>query len=278
MRLRISRFYLVLCLCAVLSRSLLLSGPARAQQDSGIDPEALIERILSVHDRAMERLEDVTFDAEYLELEEKDGDYVEKLRIVKRVYIMFVDDTALYKEEFLELYKDGELKSENDLANEYKDRMEKKEKRKGRDISYPMLRPFYPERRSLYEIRYEGITNDRIDGHVCHHFRVDAREEVDTLLNGDYFFEAGAFHLVRVEFSPARLVKKTMFRMKELNMAISYGPTTDDIWLPKQFDVQGKGKAALFFGVDFAGTEYYRNPRVNEGLEQSFFTEEKSDD
>lgn len=263
----------VLCLGAVFAHSQIID-----QQDSGIDPEALIERILAVHDQQMQKLHDVTFDAEYVEGEEKDGKYEEKLRIVKKVYIMYVDDTALYKEKYLELYKDGQLKSRKDLEKEYKDRMEKKAKRKGRDISYPMLRPFFPERRDLYNIRYIGVDDDRIEGYVCHHFRVEAREEADSLINGDYYFEAGAFHLVQVDFSPARLVKNVMFRMKQLNMTIIYAPTSDSIWLPKQFDVEGKGKAALFFGVDFAGTEYYRDPQVNTGLKRSFFTEEPKDD
>ena len=49
----------------------------------------------------------------------------------KKVYIMYTEDTAYYKEEFLEMYKDGELKSEKDLLSEAADRIEKKEKRKG---------------------------------------------------------------------------------------------------------------------------------------------------
>ena len=96
-----------------------------------------------------------------------------------------------------------------------------------------MLKPFYPQMRELYDIRYEGVAEEKIAGRVCHHFRIDAREEVDTLINGDYYFEAGEFQLVQVDFEPAKLVKKTMFRLKELNMSILYGPTARGIWLPE---------------------------------------------
>ncbi|MBD3257485.1 hypothetical protein GF377_03550 [candidate division GN15 bacterium] len=265
-------------LLSALCLAVFATTTSQAQQNGGIDPEALIERVLAVEHRQQAMLEDVVFDAEYVEREEDDGEYKEKLRIVKKVYIKYLEDTTLYKEEFLELYKDGERKSEKDLRNEYKDRMEKKEKRKGRDVSYPMLKPFWPEYRPLYDISYQGVSDERIEGYVCHHFRVDAKEEVDTLLNGDYYFEAGAFHLVRVDFSPAKLVKKTMFRMKELNMTIVYGSTSDDIWVPERFDVQGKGKAALFFGVNFAGTEYYRDPEVNVGLDDDLFLENEEEE
>ena len=264
------KFLLLIVLC--------LPVIGATQADSGIDPEALIERILAVELQQKNRLHDVTFDAEYIEGENKDGEFVEKLRVVKKVFIKYLPDTVLYREEYKELYKDRERKSDKDMASEYKDRIEKKEKRKGRDVSYPILKPFYPENRDLYQVNYEGVTDERIDGYVCHHFRVDARDEVDTLINGDYYFEAGAFHLVRVDFSPAKLVKKTMFKLKSLNMTIIYGPTADDIWLPRQFEVSGEGKAALFFGVNFTGTEYYRNPRVNKGLSESDFEKEQDDD
>ena len=260
--------------------ALLLLGLARvcpAQDGNGIDPEALIERILAVDQQQRDRIHDVVFDAEYVEREDKgDEGFKEKIRFVKRIYVKYLADTALFHEEYLEYYKDGELKSQKDLEKEAKDRREKKAKRKGRDISYPILRPFNPEFRELYNIEYLGVDPEMIEHRVCHQFRVTAKEEAEGLINGDYFFEAESFHLVRVDFSPAKLVKKTMFKLKELDMSIAYTPTDDGYWLPHQFSVRGKGKAAFFFGVNFAGTEYYRNPVVNGGIDDSVF-EEKND-
>jgi len=253
---------------------ILLTTTCVAQHDNGIDPEALIDRILAVDRNQAGQLHDVVLEAEYVEGEDdrKNG-FCEKVRLVKKVYIMYCEDSVWFHEDYLEYYKDGQLRSEEDLRKEAQERLEKKRKHKILDISHPILRPFHPERRNLYEITYLGVAAERVEGFVCHQFQVRAIEESDTLLNGDYYFEAEAFHLVRVDFSPARLVKKMMFRLKELSMSILYGPADDDIWLPRQFSIRGKGKTAFFFGVDFAGTEYYRNPIINDGLEASIFEE-----
>ena len=248
------------------------AATATDQDAGGIDPEALIERILATNELQCSHLEDVTLSAEYVEREDKgDEGFREKVRIVKEVYIKYFADTAWFTEEYLEYYKDGELKSDEDMRKEAADHIKKQKKQETRNISYPMLRPFYPERRSLYNIDYAGVAEERIDDWVCHRFRVTATEPADSLINGDYFFEAETFHLVRVDFSPSRLVKKLMFKLNELNMSVLYGPTAEGYWLPRRFDVQGKGKAALLFGVKFAGTEYYRSPVVNSGLDDSIF-------
>lgn len=242
-----------------------------AQTDNGIDPEALIERILTVDERQRQEITDVVFDAEYIEGEEKDGEFKEKVRFVKKIYVKYLADTALFYEDYLEYYKDGKLKEDKDCAKEAKDRREKKRKRKTKDVSFSMLDPFRAENREFYDIEYQGITDDRVEGYMCHHFRVTALEESDTHINGDFFFDAESFNLVRVEFEPAKLTKKMMFRLKEMNMTIVYGATEDGYWLPRQFDVQGKGKAMFFFGVKIAGTEYYRNPVINGGIDETIF-------
>jgi hypothetical protein len=250
----------------------LLATTLPAQDSGGIDPEALIERILAADQVQCDLVDDVTFEAEYIEREDKGDEGIkEKVRLTKKVYIKYFEDTAWYAEEFLEYYKDGELKSDEDLSKEAADRTEKKIKRKARDISFPMLRPFYPERRELYDIEYVGVAEERIDDYVCHHFHATAREPSDSLINGDYYFESETFRLVRVDFSPSKLVKKTMFKLKELKMSLRYSPNENGLWLPIQFDVKGKGKAAFFFGVNFAGNEYYRNPVINSGLDDSIF-------
>lgn len=252
-----------------------LSGTVAAEEVNGIDPEALIERILAVDQKQRDEIKDIIFEAEFLEGETNDeGEFVEKTRILKRIYLKYSADTTLIHEEFLNLFERGEEKSEKDRDNEAAKRLEKKRKRKTKDISYPMLSPFYPEHAADYEIVYKGVAEETIDGRVCHYFRVDAKKEDNTFLKGDYYFEAESFHLVRVDFSPAKLVKKVMFKLHSLNMSILYAPTKDGYWLPKQFDISGRGKAAFFFGVKFAGSEYYRNPIVNSGINDNVFEEE----
>ena len=262
---------------AILSLAGLLLLPAltpavRAQtQASGIDPEVIIERVLAVEQQQRSEVSDVILDAEYVEGENKDEGFVEKVRFDKRIYIKYLADTAWFHEEYLAYYKDGQLKSQKDLEKEARDRAEKKRKRKTRDISFPMLRPFYPESRDQYEISYIGIAVEKIAPFVCHQFRVASLVEDDEHIDGDFYVDAESFQLVRVDFSPAKLVKKTMFRMKELNMSIVYGPSPEGYWFPRQFDIEGKGKAAFFIGVKFAGTEYYSNPIVNSGIDDEIF-------
>jgi hypothetical protein len=243
-----------------------------AQNENGIDPDALIERIMAVDQQQRSQVRDVTLDAEYVEREDKGKDGVkEKVRFLKKVYVKYLQDTTWYHEEYLEYYKEGELQEPEKMEKQARDRRKKKEKRKGKDISYPMLKVFYPGQRELYDIEYFGVADERIEDHVCHLFRVTAKEKSDTLINGDFYFEAEGFHLVRADFSPSKLVRKIPFKLTEMNMSIVYAPTLEGYWLPRQFDIQGKGKAIFFFGVKFAGTEYYRNPVVNSGLEASLF-------
>lgn len=248
-----------------------------AQTDNGIDPEALIDRILMVEQRQCDALSDVVYDAEYIEGEEKDGEFKEKERFVKKIYVKYLPDTALFHENYLEYYKDGELKSDKDLDKESGKRKEEKRKRNTKDVSFSMLEPFHQDQREFYDIKYIGVTDDQIEGYICHHFRVSSLEEVDDRINGDFYFEAESFNLVRVDFSPAKLVKKMMFKLKSMDMSITYGPTEDGFWLPRQFDITGKGKAMFFIGVKFAGTEYYRNPVINGGIDEEMFEETNGD-
>jgi hypothetical protein len=243
-----------------------------AQDQSGIDPEALIERILAVDRAQRGQIRDVTFDAEYIEREDKGDEGVkEKVRFDKKVYVKYLGDSAQYAEEYVAYYKDGELQNDETLRSEARDRIEKKKKRKAQDISFPMARPFYPEYRSLYDIKYRGVAEERIDDMVCHLFRVTARQPADSLINGDFYVEAENFHIVRIDFTPSKLVKSMMFKMNRLDMSIRYGATPEGFWLPRQFDIRGNGKAMFFIGVNFAGTEYYRNPEINTELNDSIF-------
>lgn len=256
-----------------------VSGAGAAQNKQGIDPDAIIEQILTVDSIQKANLQDVVMEAELLEGKMKDNGELEiKKRFVKDVYIKYFPDTAWYYSEYREYYEDGKLKSEDDLRSEAKERKKKKQERKGRDISFPILQPFYPDHRDDYDISYEGVTDQPIEGYTCHHFRIDATIEDDDHIDGDFYFEAESFHLVRADFTPARLTRKTMFKLDRLDMSVRFEPLNDDIWLPARFDIIGKGKAALFFGVNFAGTEVYRNPRINTGLADSLFTQTPEDE
>lgn len=240
--------------------------------DNGIDPEALIERIIAVDKQQREMVQDVTYDAEYVERDDKGEDGVkEKVRILKKVYVKYLEDTTLFYEEYLEFYKEGELQSPKKTQDEAKEQREKNIKRKRRNISHPILNVFYPENRGLYDIEYKGVADQKMGDRICHLFQVAAKEKADSLINGDFYFEAEGFHLVRVDFSPAKLVKKIGFKLTKMKMSIAYEPNGDDLWLPRQFDIEGKGKVMIFFGINFAGTEYYRSPVVNSGLEASRF-------
>ena len=143
---------------------------------------------------------------------------------MKRIYVKYFADTAWYHEDFLQYYNDGKLQSADDLKKEAADRKEKKRRRGALDISYPMLRPFWANHRALYNVEYKGMTAEQIDGHSCHHFTVTAKEPSDSLINGDYYFEAVGFHLAKVDFSPSKLVRRTMFKMSEFKMSLMYTP------------------------------------------------------
>ena len=54
-------------------------------------------------------------------------------------------------------------------------------------------------------------------------------------------------------------------------MSVSYAPISDGHWLPQQFEISGKGKAAFFIDVDWQGTEYFHNPQVNTGISDELF-------
>ena len=86
----------------------LTAAPLVAQTDGGIDPEALIERILTVDKAQREQVKDVSFDAEYIEREEAgDNEVREKVRFEKEVYIKYLPDTAWYAEKYLAFYAEG---------------------------------------------------------------------------------------------------------------------------------------------------------------------------
>ncbi len=262
---------------AVVTATLMLSATANGQAPSGVDPEALITQILATDSHQRDQVHDVTFESQYIEGEETDKGFKEKARFNKKVQIKYLKDTALYHEEYLEYYKEGELQSMKACAEAGKEKMNKKKRRKSKDISYNMIEPFYTTKRALYDITYKGISETQIDGHSCHHFVVKAKEPDEQLVNGDYYFESETFHLVKVDFTPSKVMHSIWFNFSKLNMSISYSPTADGWWLPSSFFIEGKAKATLFIGVKFGGTEYFRNPVINSGLDDKLF-EVRDDD
>ncbi|PWB72520.1 hypothetical protein C3F09_06530, partial [candidate division GN15 bacterium] len=183
----------------------------------------------------------------------------------------YFPDTAWFHEEYVQCYKDGKLQSDEDCRKTAKERMEKKKRRGAMDISYPIIRPFTPRQRALYTITYQGVQTAKIEGYTCHKFTVAATQPADSLINGDYYFEADGFHLVKVDFSPSKLVKRSMFKMNEMKMSLTFTPTDDDIWLPRKFQIQMRAKAMWVIGIKVFGTEEYRNPRINTGIDDKLF-------
>ena len=251
-----------------------------AQTPAGIDPEAIINRILTVDQEQRNQVKDVVFDAEYVEKDEGDngsnGEPKEKVRLMKRVYLKYFPDTAWYHEDYTQFYKEGRLQTSDDLKKEAADRKEKKRRRGALDISYPMLKPFWANHRALYTIEYKGIASEQVDSRSCHHFTVTAKEPADSLFNGDYYFEAVGFHLAKVDFSPSKLVHRTLFKMSEFNMSLIYTPNLNGQWFPSEFNIQFKAKAMWVIGVKVKGAEYYRNPIVNSGVEDKVFESDKA--
>lgn len=262
----------LLFLCLVLSYGVL----AQTRSGEGIDPDALIEQIVSVSERQKAEIHDIVFDAELIEYEYDDGRLGEETaRFTKKIYVLMSEDTNRVAEEYLAYYIGDSLQSEDDLQDEATKRIERKKKRNTGDVSFPIMRPFLAESRDRYKITFQGVTSDEVEGYACYKFLVKPHEPDRNLVQGTYYFETGAFHLVRVEFSPSKLPKGLMFKLRHMEMTMEYEPTPDGHWLPSRFDIRGEGKAALFVGVRFAATEYYRNPQINQGIDPSVFEEEK---
>ena len=248
---------------------------AQAQSNPDVDPEALIGHILQVDNEQRQIIKDLTLDAVFTEGDRDRDSLIVKARFEKKVYVKYTIDTTWFFEEYLEYYKEGEKQSDQDLVEAAKEKKEKKRKRKSMDISYSMLNPFKPDHRQFYQIEYKGIADDLIEGNVCHHFRVETIEKDETRVNGDYYFEAEGFHLVRVEFTPSKRASNLMFKMKKLDMSLSYKSHPEGYWYPSEFNIDGKGKIGFLFGISFAAREIYSNPVINSGLADEIFQEEK---
>ena len=112
----------------VMTVLLLLLGSVAVMAQEGIDPEALIERILVVEAQQYDQVKDLVLDAEYV-VREKDGSIKE--RFLKKISIKYSSDTALFHEAYLEYYKKDELQKDKDCQKQAAER-KKKKSRSGR--------------------------------------------------------------------------------------------------------------------------------------------------
>ncbi|MDH3890686.1 MAG: hypothetical protein OEV49_06345 [candidate division Zixibacteria bacterium] len=267
---------------SLMSSCLLLAGLAQASitsQTEAIDPHALIETILMIDAQQAEQINDLILDGEYVEGETNDeGEFEQKVRIVKKIYIKYLPDTTLMHDQYLQFYKEGELQDDEETRKEAAERLSKKIKRKSKDVSWQLLTPFHEGERDFYDIVYVGVPGDLVEGRSCHHFQISCKEKDATRINGDYYFDSESFHLVRVDFTPAKLTSNLMFKMKQLDMSIKFGPTPEGHWLPRQFDINGRGKAMFLIGVKFSGTEYYTNGQINSGFDSAIFEDNDGQD
>ncbi|PKK84974.1 MAG: hypothetical protein CVT49_00085 [candidate division Zixibacteria bacterium HGW-Zixibacteria-1] len=234
----------------------------------------LIDSVLAAHQRQFDAVSDMTFDAIFYERRtDKEGEVTEEKRYEKKIYLKKIDDTFHIHQKYVALYLDGVLQDREALVTEVDKKQEERVKRGNRDFTYDLTIPLQMLYTGMYDVSYKGIAKEKINGFTCYMLRADAREKNDTLLNCLYYVDTADYNLVRVDFSPAKLVSKLMFKLKELDMTINYKPYDSVIWIPDRFELLGKGKAAFFIGVYFQSEETYTNPVVNSGLDDSLFDE-----
>lgn len=250
--------------------------PVLGQEEEALEPDAIIQKILAVEAKQRSEIQNVVFDAEYVERESNgNGGYNEKVRLEKKIRMKYLPDTVLYSEEYLRYFKNGEARPDKECDEIAAERQDKKKRRGSKDISYPILTPFKPATRGGYKIDYLGVDDTTVADFVCHHFKVTCNTHDEDKINGDYFFDAASFQLIKVTFAPAKLGGNLMFKLDKLEMCLSYAPSADGHWLPQQFDIWGKGKAAFFIDIDWSGTEYFHNAQINTGMSDDIFQSDR---
>lgn len=247
-----------------------------AQNDTALESDAIIQKILAVEAKQRSEIQTLTFDAEYIEKESNgQGGYEEKVKLEKKIRIKYLPDTIWYNEEYIRYFKSGEVRPAEECDEIAAERKDKKKRRGSRDISWPMLLPFKPASRGAYDISYVGVDDTAVFNFMCHHFKVTSTTEDEDKINGDYYFDAASFQLIRADFTPAKLSANLLFKLDKLQMSVSYAPNPEGHWLPQQFEINGKGKAAFFIDVDWQGTEYFHNPQVNTGISDELFKSDR---
>lgn len=251
---------------------LLTFASAMAIEEEALEADAIISKILAVEAKQRSEIQTLTFDAEYIEKEsDGNGGYNEKVRLEKKIRLKYLPDTVWYNEEYIRYLKNGEVRPDKECDEVAAERKAKKKKRGSRDISFPILTPLKPASRGSYDVAYLGVDDSTVPDYVCYHFTATSTTLDENKINGDYYFDAASFQLIKVKFAPAKLAGNLMFKLNQLDISMTFAPTAEGHWLPRQFDISGKGKAAFFIGVDWEGTEYFHNPQINTGISDELF-------
>ncbi len=196
------------------------------------------------------------------------GEVKEEKKFIKSYY--FKD--TLFKAEFHEYYRDGELQDEKELQKEIQEAKERREKGRNRDASINPMEPFYPQNRQHYVFTLAGTVTKR--GCICYRVLAECLEEDEDLLEGEYWFEVNWLNLVYAEFHPSKMPSK----IKQLDMVKSFAPVEHGYWLPVGFKLRGRGQVLLFIKFNFEVEERYSGHKINLELPGDFFAEDEHGD
>lgn len=237
-----------------------------------LQTDELIDKILEVRRIQNDAINDMVISSEQFEKKiDDDGNVKETKKFIKTIFVKKNQGSWLVKEQYNEYYLNGIRQDDDELRGEIENIEKDKKKRGNRDLTYDMLAPLLPENREMYKFDFAGNLIADIDGYDCYVLKAEAIADIDTLLNYTYFIDSASCHLVKADFVPAQLTDNFFFKLKEFNMAMSYDPYDDAIWVPYQFVIQGKGKAMMFIDVNFKAEELYSDTRINVGLPDSLF-------
>jgi len=235
---------------------------ASAQQTIGIN-----DVVRGVYER------DSTFRAEVTDLTMSSVSFVRKLngdggvkeekKFIKKYY--FKD--GLFKTEFLEYYKDGELQNEKELAKAVKEAKERRAKGRNRDASVNPLEVFSPATRDDYIYNLVGI--ETMNGYPCYHVTAACGMEDENMLEGDFWIDTTGFNPVLARFHPSKLPGP----IKQMDFEMAYEPVVDGWWLPVSLKMRGRGKVMVFIKFNFSLEETYTDHTINSGLSDAFFQE-----
>ena len=245
-----------------------LSANLKAEPVIAVDSKALISEIRNIYRRQHAMMQTLSFEVLTREGKIKDSQFVEESTTNKILAYRFVGDSTVKAERIFAGSINGEPVTPDKLEEMIKKREEAAKKRernrKQGEISLSMYKPFLASHEQLYDISYKGTTTPKNSERLCHQFDVRCNEESDSTVNGTFYFDAETLFMVRGEFSPTKIPKGAMFNMKEMSMELDFAPMSDSVWMPVEFRLQGRAKAMMFIGVNFAVQESYRNPKIND--------------
>ena len=254
---------------------------ASAKTFAGTTPpiDSIIQKVLLTHQTAMAELSDLTLDIDSYERRlDGDGNVKETAKLVKKGHLKRVEGGKfLYCEDYNEYYINGERQDQKSLKKITKERLNRKKKSRSKDLSFDITTPLEPQFREIYDIVDQGLSEKEIEGYPCFLLSATVNDNntagkiMDTLANYLFYIDTLSYQIVKVDFEPARLISKLFFKFKLLKMSISFAPYDSALWLPSHFHIDGRAKAAFFVGVNFEGEEFFKNPVINSGLDDSLF-------